>query len=301
MNCLILLSQHSPSGEGLANNLNGLHVGNTYVARRYDELMVVIKNNIVQIDFLADGGHLTDFDLVYLRGMENAPLRHALAVYLWAQKIAVVNSESFNFQTMTKLEQNVVMALEGVPVADSLYVSSRKNYLAAIEKAGFDFPLVVKAIDGKNGNHNVKVGSAVDIDNLGFDDAIIQPYLPNDFDYRTIVAGEKVIVSYKRIRQSEESHLNNIARGGHSEFVDLPKELEPIAIAAARAVGREFTGLDILTNKSTGKSVVLEVNFNFGEPLFPNVNDRKSYHQKVDNYFQSLAQGENDGRNIKVN
>ncbi|MDR2336534.1 MAG: hypothetical protein LBE03_00300 [Candidatus Nomurabacteria bacterium] len=295
MNCLILLSETSLSGEVLASSLDKFSTKNTYVAKRYDDLVVVIKNGVVQIDFLENSDrHLTDFDLVYLRGIESAPLRHVLAVYLRAKGIAIVNSESFNFQTMTKLEQNVVMALATLPVPDSLYVNNKKNYLSAIKKAGFDFPLVVKAIDGKNGNCNIKANTAADIGNLDFDNAIIQPYLPNDFDYRVIVAGEKVILAYKRIRSSEKRHVNNITQGGRMELVELPKELGSIAIAAARAVGREFAGLDILTNKETGESVVLEVNFNFGKPFFNNAEQSRIFYQKINDYFQTLVHGESD-------
>ena len=289
MRALILLSDESPSGEQFCNELN-MFAGDDYESRRYSEIVVCVKDGGIRICFVDDGTDLRNFDLVYLRGITYGPLRHVIAVYLQKFGVAIVNSESFEFQNMTKLEQNIVLALNDIPVADSLYVADRNNYEAAITKFNFSFPLIAKAIDGKNGKNNEMVRSLDELNVIEFDDLVLQPFLPNDFDYRVIVAGGEVILAYKRIRNvAGDDYKNNISQGGTREVVELPEELKRMAVGAAHAVGREFCGLDILTNKETGESVVLEVNFNFGTPEFDDKGIEVKFYHDVAGYFTSLG------------
>src|SRR5690606_7158125 len=124
---------------------------------------------------------------------------------------------------------------------------------------------------------------------------IAQRFIPNSFDYRIVVAGDKVLIGYKRIRQQGgERHVNNVARGARPELVgeeELPSEVAKLAIAAAQSIGRELSGVDVLCSDETGSYVVLEANFNFATAVFEQFGEQvvENYYKSLDDYFGMLA------------
>jgi glutathione synthase/RimK-type ligase-like ATP-grasp enzyme len=259
-----------------------------FMVKNYSEIGVSIIDGQIDIFMLQSRQSLAEFDLIYLRGIAHAPLRHVVAAFAKHHNIKVVNSESFNFQCMTKLEQNVVLALNGISVPDSFYSTKLIKSDEFLQSIGFNFPLVIKAIDGKNGQNNELVKTVKELESIKFDDAIVQKFIANDFDYRAIVAGNEVILTYKRKRTSKHTHTNNIATGGTRKLVNLSVGLQQIALKSAKIIGREFTGLDILVDKNTGQYYVLEVNFNFGKPFLDDEDNRK-YHRQIYDYFKKLS------------
>lgn len=284
----VLVGSKSTSGERFVETLDR-YSEDQYSIRHYSSIAIVIKHGVVSAYYLDDGVDVADTDLVYLRGITNEPLRHALAAYLKSKNIPVVNTESHTYQTITKLEQYVVMALAGVPVPDSVFITDPSRYYQVPVLLGAPFPYVAKSISGSNGNDNQLVASEEELRSLEIDQPVFQPFIPNEFDYRVIVAGDKVLLSYKRIRSVHTSdYKNNIGQGGRREMTSLPEELQHIAIKAAHAIGREFSGLDILTDSQTGESVVLEVNFNFGTPVFDDQHQEQVYYEAISSYFSEL-------------
>lgn len=284
---IVLVGEKHESGKKFVDDI-AKYSKNSYVLKKYSDVCVSIKDGELKAFFIDDNTGFDDADLVFLRGMTDSELRHVLAAYLFNRGIPVVNSESNKYQVMSKLEQNVVLALSGVPVPDCVFVSDEKHYEKAFSLLGVDFPIVAKSINGRNGNDNILVRSALELSNLDIPSPVFQPFIPNMFDYRVIVAGEQVILSYKRVRSVDtDDYRNNISQGGRREFVDLPDDLRMMAVRASKSLGREFCGLDILTNSETGESVVLEVNFNFGTPEIEGDASRLFY-ENVDDYFESL-------------
>lgn len=261
-----------------------------YIHLKYSDTIVTIYQNKVEIAFAQSDERLENFDLVYLRGMPSPAIRHVLTEYLHALGVPVVNTESYKMQCTTKLEQNVVMALAGVPVPDSVFVGSPRLYSRAIELLGGQFPVVAKSIVGSNGNDNVLLMSQSDLGQLSIAEPIFQSFIPNQFDYRVIVAGDKVLLAYKRIRQNGDDYKNNVSKGATREIIELPDHLKAMAVSTAVALSREFTGVDILTNIETGDSVVLEANFNFGTPTITDKAIESQYYQAISEYFAGLMQ-----------
>ncbi|MNH58538.1 Alpha-aminoadipate--LysW ligase LysX [compost metagenome] len=286
----VLIGDKGTSGERFVEQMTQ-HSNDTYVLRRYADIAVIIKDGNVRCVYMDDQTDVASADLVYLRGITYEPLRHALAAYLDAKGVKLVNSESLRYQTMSKLEQYVTLALAGVPVPDSVFVSRPDYYSKVSDLLGNEFPIVAKSITGSNGRDNELLTSQSELDQLDMEQPIFQAFIPNQFDYRVIVADDHVSLAYKRIRNaSGENYKNNIAQGGRREMVELPAELQDIAIRAAHAVGREFCGLDILTSSETGCSIVLEVNFNFGTPVFDSEDAEASYYGDLSAYFARLMQ-----------
>lgn len=261
----------------------------TCVTRQYADVAVVIRGGTVRCFYVSDGTDVSATSLAYLRGISSDALRHVLAVYLRSNQVPVVNSDSLSFQAMTKLEQYVVLALAGVPVPDSVFVASPDHYDKVVGYLGGSFPVVAKSITGSNGRDNVLIKDAVGLDTLAIGDPVFQAFIPNEFDYRVIVAGEEVLLAYKRVRSvAVDSYKNNIAQGGRREMTTLSPDLQTMAVQAAKALGREFAGIDIVTNSETGQSMVLEANFNFGTPVFDDPAREARYYRDMSEYFTRL-------------
>jgi glutathione synthase/RimK-type ligase-like ATP-grasp enzyme len=75
-------------------------------------------------------------------------------------------------------------------------------------------------------------------------------------DVRAFVVGDRVIGAIER---SAPGWRTNVARGGRARAIDLPPEWCAMALCAARAVGAEYAGVDLLPAED-GTVYVLEVN-----------------------------------------
>ncbi len=84
----------------------------------------------------------------------------------------------------------------------------------------------------------------------------VQEYVKNDRDYRIFVIDNEAVGAIKR----ESAHLtHNIHQGGCGQAVDIPKDMAEAAEEAARAVGIDYCGVDLLPLEDGGYTV-LEVN-----------------------------------------
>ena len=86
--------------------------------------------------------------------------------------------------------------------------------------------------------------------------ALVQPFIPNSFDTRTIVAFGNILGSIKRERTS--GYLNNVAQGATPSRYALTEAEERIAINAARVCGIDIAGVDMI--HTTDGPIVIEVN-----------------------------------------
>lgn len=78
-------------------------------------------------------------------------------------------------------------------------------------------------------------------------------------DVRVIVIGGEVVGGM--IRQSENDFRSNVAAGGRAEKYGLSDGIKEIALKAHRALGLDYSGVDILFGEN-GKPIVCEVNSN---------------------------------------
>jgi ribosomal protein S6--L-glutamate ligase len=76
-------------------------------------------------------------------------------------------------------------------------------------------------------------------------------------DIRAFVLGERVLASVYRTAPPGE-WKTNVAQGGCMEAVDLPPEIEALALKVARTLRLEYAGIDIA--ETSQGPVVLEVN-----------------------------------------
>jgi len=76
-------------------------------------------------------------------------------------------------------------------------------------------------------------------------------------DIRALVLGDRVVAAMRRTARFGDFR-SNVHAGGHGEPVELPREYERAAVAAARIMGLELAGVDLLESSAGPK--VIEVN-----------------------------------------
>jgi ribosomal protein S6--L-glutamate ligase len=90
-------------------------------------------------------------------------------------------------------------------------------------------------------------------------DIILQEYIAESKgrDYRAIVVGKRVVAAMRRQAKAGEFR-SNLHRGGLGVRVDLDRRYSQAAVAAARVMGLEVAGVDMLEGRDGPK--ILEIN-----------------------------------------
>ena len=127
------------------------------------------------------------------------------------------------------------------------------------------FPIIVKESFGSLGKGVYLAKDEKELETLA-NRLIDRPHLFQKFvstsygkDVRVIVIGGEVVGGM--IRQSENDFRSNVAAGGRAEKYGLSDEIKEIALKAHRALGLDYSGVDILFGEN-GKPIVCEVNSN---------------------------------------
>lgn len=160
-----------------------------------------------------------------------------------------------------KISQMLFLSLGGVRIPETLIFreesyAANRDYIIAHSV----FPLVFKT-DGSKGRDVHIAHSVSELDALVKNKqprrlALIQPFIENTFDTRTLVAFNEVLGSIKRTRAT--GYLNNIAQGATASLMELTNEEKTVAQIAAKVCGIDFGGVDMI--HTPGGPIVLEVN-----------------------------------------
>lgn len=134
----------------------------------------------------------------------------------------------------------------------------------------FTLPVVVKVSQG--GRHGMGTfwirseadltelrEKAIDKDGKQIRGYLVQPYIPNDGDYRLFVVGYKTLGGFKR-SPKEEKVVMNKSLGKSVGLDEVPEDVAAEAEKACRALGVEVAGVDLVRDSRDGKVYVIEVN-----------------------------------------
>ncbi len=172
------------------------------------------------------------------------------------------------------LARNKFMALQaltgnGVPVPDSYLVVNLQGFQKAVAALG-GYPVVVKMPCNRQGEGVALLDSpataAFVLHNLQ-DNAkglLVQAYIAREGrqDIRAFVVGNRVIGAMM-LRPGSADFRSNIHLTGHGTPVELNQEVSKLALRAARTLGLDIAGTDLVVEGS-GAPVVLEVNYSPG-------------------------------------
>lgn len=198
------------------------------------------------------GTSITEYGLLVVRQFE-------------CMGVPVVNGSDSILNSRNKFRALQICSAKGIKAPHSVMSRSLTDVHLAYRRIG-KFPMVMKLLQGAQGI-GVMLGSdrssveSVMATLLEFDkDLILQEFVKeaSGSDVRILVVGGKVIAAMRRTAKKGEFRAN-VHRGGFGERITrLPKRYESMAIAAAKAVGLEIAGVDVLETSSG--PVLLEVN-----------------------------------------
>lgn len=208
---------------------------------------------------------LEDVETALLRCVSYFKSLH-LSSYLEGVGILSVSS----FKTLqiagNKLFTSVELMKNGVKTPLAVVSFSYQSAIESFNKTGY--PAVLKPVIGSWGRlvsliKDKYTAEAVLEDRLYmfplYQVFYIQEYVEKPGrDIRATVIGDEVVSAIYRVSLPEQ-WKTNIALGGRSEKAEVTDELAEIVLKAARAVGGEFVGIDVLESPKEGY-VVNEVN-----------------------------------------
>jgi ribosomal protein S6--L-glutamate ligase len=157
-----------------------------------------------------------------------------------------------------------MLARDGVDMPVTGFAHSTKDIAGLLEQVG-GTPVVIKLLEGTQGigvilAENRKAAEAV-IEAFMLLDAniLVQEFIEeaDATDIRCFVVGDRVVAAMKRVGEPGE-YRSNLHRGGTAEAVILTPDMERVALDAARAVGLNIAGVDLLPSKRG--PLVMEVN-----------------------------------------
>ena len=157
-----------------------------------------------------------------------------------------------------------MLAASGMPVPATWVGQSATEALSAFEKLGGD--VVVKPLFGSEGRGLVRITDRElawrafhTLERLG---AVLylQRFIRNPgHDFRVFVLRGSLLGSMRRHAAPGEWRTN-VSLGGRAEPCRLDAEAERLAIDAARSLGAEMGGVDLIPDPDRGGFAVLEVN-----------------------------------------
>jgi ribosomal protein S6--L-glutamate ligase len=157
-----------------------------------------------------------------------------------------------------------LLAAAGIPVPGTWVGESASEAQAAFEGLGGD--VVVKPLFGSEGRGLLRISDRElawrtfhALERLGAVLYLQRVIRHPGYDLRAFVLRGAVLGSMRRHAASGEWRTN-VSLGGRAEPFRLDAEAERLALAAARAVGAEMAGVDLIPDLDRDRLVVLEVN-----------------------------------------
>jgi tetrahydromethanopterin:alpha-L-glutamate ligase len=152
----------------------------------------------------------------------------------------------------------------GLPVPPTWAGESADDAMAAFDRLGGD--VVIKPIFGSEGRGLVRASDREiawrivhAIARLGSVLYLQRMVRHPGYDLRAFVLRGEVIGAMRRHAPASEWRTN-VSLGGRAEATRLEPDAERLALAAARAIGAEMAGVDLIPDLDRGCLVVLEVN-----------------------------------------
>lgn len=228
------------------------------------DILLEIEDNIPKITI--KDKDLVKYDYIWIQsGWNTTHMAYLLHLYLKSKNIPH-NKVGIN---RTKLSDILSLSLKSIPVPNTFFHNGLKideENIQKIEKV-CKIPCIYKTSLGSLGSDVYLINKDIDIqktikENGKYNRYIFQEYIPNNFDYRVVVANNKPTSVCKRTR-IKDKYRNNVALGAKEEFInlwDVPNNILEIATKSAKLLKLNWAGVDIVTNKDTNKDYVLEVN-----------------------------------------
>lgn len=233
---------------------------------KYKECYASIEKNNPTVSYR--GEDLSQFDVIIPR-IATYMTRYGTAIVrqLEMQGIYTISSSIAIARSRDKLRTMQLLAKAGVDIPKTVFSRNSVDIDGLIEKIG-GTPVIIKLARGTHGNGVVLAESkkaaksvlqAFYLQNEDGTNILVQEYIEESAgtDIRAFVVGGRVIASMKR-QSLDDDFRSNLHKGGEGTAVRLTEEERKMATKAAKAMGLNVAGVDMM--RSERGPLVLEVN-----------------------------------------
>lgn len=230
-----------------------------------------IKSKIVDAKTITIGTHSKKKDFLLGDVILQRSVSYYRGLYLTASLeylgFKVINRFEVGQTCGNKLITSIKLAENKIPSPKTQFAFSAESGLESIKNNGF--PLVLKPIVGSWGRgiyplRDLETANMIIEMREEDDSPLSRIYYIQEMvdrpprDIRCIVVGDQAVTAIYRY-SSQSEWRTNVARGGKVELASITKEIEDLALRAAKAVGGGILGVDMMEDKHHGL-VVHEVN-----------------------------------------
>jgi ribosomal protein S6--L-glutamate ligase len=233
---------------------------------KYRECYASIERNNPTVSYR--GEDLATFDAVIPR-IASYMTKYGTAIVrqLEMQGVYTISSSIAITRSRDKLRSMQLLAKAGVGIPKTVFSRNSTDIDDLIEKLG-GTPVIIKLARGTHGNGVVLAESkkaaksvlqAFYLTNDDGTNVLLQEFVKESAgtDIRAFVVGGRVVASMKR-QSLDDDFRSNLHKGGEGVTIKLTEEERKMAIKAARAMGLNIAGVDMM--RSDRGPLILEVN-----------------------------------------
>jgi len=233
---------------------------------KYKECYASIEQNNPAVSY--NGEDLIGFDAVIPR-IASYMTRYGTAIVrqLEMQGVYTVSSSIAISRARDKLRSMQLLAKYGIGIPKTVVSRNTADIDDLLEQLG-GMPVIIKLARGTHGNGVVlaetkkaarSVLQAFYLTNDDGTNILLQEFIKESAgtDIRAFVVGSRVVASMKR-QSLDDDFRSNLHKGGEGTIIKLTDEEKKVAIKAARAMGLNIAGVDMM--RSDRGPLILEVN-----------------------------------------
>lgn len=233
---------------------------------KYRDCYASIEQNNPTVSY--KGADLTSFDAIIPRIAANMT-RYGTAILrqLEMQGVYSTSSSIAISRSRDKLRSMQLMAKAGIGIPKTVVSRNTTDIDDLLEQLG-GMPVIIKLARGTHGNGVVlaetkkaakSVLQAFYLTNDDGTNILLQEFVKESAgtDIRAFVVGSRVVASMKR-QSLDDDFRSNLHKGGEGTVIKLTEEERKMAIKAAKAMGLNIAGVDMM--RSERGPLILEVN-----------------------------------------
>lgn len=241
--------------------------GHTGTVVPYESLVARIAPRSTAATLAAASQQLLSAPAVLARIVPNGSLEqiiYRVDALHWLEErgVRVLNSPRAIERCVDKFYTSALLREAGVDTPETVVCERIDDAMAAVREMG---DVIVKPLFGSMGHGMVRVSDpetafrvfrALEMSRAVF---YLQRVVEHaGSDVRAFVVGNRVVAAIER-RARDGGWRTNISLGGEARAIDLPPAWSDLALTAARVVGADYAGVDLLP-ASDGTIHVIEVN-----------------------------------------
>ena len=199
-----------------------------------------------------------DKDIYLAERLESQDIR----LFNSAKAVELCDNKILMYQELVKHDIRIPKTFIAPKTFEGLGYTKRDFLAKVIKEVGY--PLIIKEAYGSFGeqvylSNDLETANQI-IDCIGYKDFLMQEFIKESEgkDIRVNVVGDKAIVSM--LRENKNDFRSNISNGGTGSLFEPKQEYIDLAIRAAKALGLDFAGVDVLFGKDG--PIICEVNSN---------------------------------------